>query len=250
MRMVPDASALRDESRAGFTFTELLVILAVLVILAAIQVSAFSAGKDQSRIAQCAGNLKQFALALQIYGGESKDKLPPNTAGFWTWDMAWNTGNLITQWIPFERLYCPGTSVRFTGEDNESLWEYYAPGNIHVIGYAPTLPGTPSLMATNVNSTLTPQRIQLGGIGLPAPSPARRVLIADATLAHSANNYSARYTYEWVNVFGGFPKAHISPHLNGRFPAGRNAAMLDGHVDWAPFDSMQPRTTSDPYFWW
>jgi len=52
--------------RAGFTLTELLVIIAMLAVLACIQVSAFSGTKDQTRIAQCASNVRQLALASHI----------------------------------------------------------------------------------------------------------------------------------------------------------------------------------------
>ena len=239
--------------RAGFTLTELLVIIAVLAILITLRLSAFASAKDQSRVAQCANNLKQFTLALQIYGGENRDKLPLNTAGNWPWDLAWNTGNVITQWISFNKLYCPGTSVRFDDEDNEGLWSYYAPGSIHVIGYVPTLAGNnSSLVSSNLNSTLTPQSILFGLSVFPPPSPAQRVLVADATISGPGQyTYSQRYTYNYTDIAGGFSVHHISPHLNGAFPAGGNLGMLDGHVGWRNFDSMQCRVTQGtPGFWW
>jgi prepilin-type N-terminal cleavage/methylation domain-containing protein len=239
--------------REGFTLTELLVVVAVLAILIMLRVSAIAGAKDQSRVAQCANNLKQFTLALHIYGGENKDRLPVNSGGIWPWDMSWNTGNVITQWISFRQLYCPGIGVRFDDEDIEGLWEYYAPGSIHILGYVPTLPGTPNIVATNLNFTLTPQRILFNGSYLPAPSPAQRVLLADATISvNGQTTYSLRYTYNYTDIPGGFPIHHISPHLNGAFPAGGNEAMLDGHVEWRKFDSMVCRISGagSPGFWW
>jgi prepilin-type processing-associated H-X9-DG protein len=236
--------------RAGFTLAELLVIIAVLAILITLRLSAFASAKDQSRVAQCANNLKQFTLALHIYGGETNDKLPPNTSGNWAWDMSWNTGTIITQWVSWRQLYCPGTSVRFTDQDNFFLWTF-VPNSLHVINYALTLPGTSSVIPTNQNLTLTPQRISLGVTLMPAPSPAQRVLVADATISLPGQyTYSQRYTYNYTSIPGGYAMQHLSPHLNGAFPAGGNLGMLDGHVEWRKFDAMQCRVNSSPGFWW
>jgi prepilin-type processing-associated H-X9-DG protein len=238
--------------RAGFTLTELLVIIAVLAILITLRFSAFASAKDQSRIAQCAGNLKQFTLAMHIYGGENHDKLPANANGQWPWDMTWNTGNMVTQWISFRQLYCPGTSVRFTDRDNLNLWNW-EPTVLHVPGYVTTLPGSAGLILSNVNSTLTPQRISFGPAYLSAPSPSQRVLAADATISNGGQyTYSLRYTYDYTDIPGGYAVRHLTAHLNGAFPAGGNLGMLDGHVEWRKFDSMLCRTTGGavPGFWW
>jgi type II secretory pathway pseudopilin PulG len=245
---------LRQSNRTenGFTLKELPAVLLMLAILATIQVSAFSGGKDQSRIAQCAGNLKQFALALQIYGGENNDKQPSNPGvGNWVWDVPWNAGTVITQWISYRQLYCPGTRVRFTDLDNLQLWRSFQLAGYHIIGYAATFPGAPSMITTNQNPNLTPQRVS--NI-IPAPKAAARVLAADATISLSGQyNPASRYTYEWTTIQGGFGKPHITPHLHGKFPAGGNSAMLDGHIEWRRFDEMQCRTepaSGTPGFWW
>jgi prepilin-type processing-associated H-X9-DG protein len=241
----------------GFTLTELLVIITVVAILLCLLVSAHAGAKDQSRVAQCANNLKQFTLALHINGGENGDKLPSNTEGYWAWDLAWSTGNIVTQWISFRNVYCPGTSARFADQDNLNLWNY-GPGAIHVIGYALTLSGTAAVSATNQNSTLTAQRISLNGSYLRAPSPAQRVLLADATISDWGQfSNDQRYTYNWTDITGGYSKRHLTAHLRGQFPLGGNVGMLDGHVEWRKFDDMQCRVDPNygrggfnPGFWW
>jgi prepilin-type processing-associated H-X9-DG protein len=44
----------------------------------------------------------------------------------------------------------------------------------------------------------------------------------------------------------------VSAHLDRRFPAGGNLAMLDGHVEWRKFEDTTARTSSgsSPVFWW
>jgi prepilin-type processing-associated H-X9-DG protein len=257
VRLIPRRSADRKASCAGFTRAELAAILAVLAIFACLQVPAFSGGKDQSRIAQCSNNLRQFAGALQILGAENNDNLPLDANGYWPWDLNWSVGNTVTQRISFRRLYCPGTSVRFSDQDNLNLWNYSA-GSFHVINYAFTLPRLPGvgnlLIATNLNPTLFPQRIYYNGTYMPAPSPAQRVLVADATISQIGQySYSQRYTYNYTSVPGGYSVPHLSAHLKGMFPAGGNLGMLDGHVEWRKFDDMACRVVTSgtsPGFWW
>jgi prepilin-type N-terminal cleavage/methylation domain-containing protein/prepilin-type processing-associated H-X9-DG protein len=236
--------------RAGFTLIELLVVLAMIALLVLLQLPTLAKVTRTTKVAQCSSNLRQFTLAHHIYGTEFNDKLPVSSGGNWAWDLGWNAGLALNRYgAPQEVMYCPGTAPRFTDDDNEALYEYYAPGSIHVIGYVHTLPssvGGSSLIATNVNSTLTPQTITSGPTKYPAPLPSQRVLAADATI--QVNVLNGSFTF----VLGGFAKPHTSPHLNGSLPAGGNLGMLDGHVEWRRFQDMQIRTPSSaaPNFWW
>jgi prepilin-type N-terminal cleavage/methylation domain-containing protein/prepilin-type processing-associated H-X9-DG protein len=233
----------RADSRAGFTLIELLVVVGMIALLVVLQLPALAKTTRMTKVAQCSSNLRQFAMAHHVYGNEYNDKLPQGNPGAWAWDLNWNTGLLLNRYgAPEEVMYCPGTAPRFTDDDNEALYEYYAPGSVHVLGYAHTLPGN-VVAATNINSTLTPQTITSGPLKLPAPLPSKRVLLADATLQTGPGG---SFTF----VSGGYPKPHTSPHLNGSVPAGGNVAMLDGHVEWRRFQDMQIRSTGGPFFWW
>ena len=239
--------------RAAFTLMELAVVLATVGMLAVVCLPALASTKGQSHQAQCAANLKQFGLALQMFGGENNDKLPVTIGGSWAWDLSWSAGNSVTQFVSFRKLYCPGTSVRFTDQDNATLWNWL-PGNLHIPGYLTTFPGT-TLIATNQNATLTPQRILSGSVYLPAPSPAERVLVADGTISEATSDNRAGLLagakYNFVTVVGGYSVPHISPHLNGLTPAGGNLGMLDGHVQWRKFADMDQRATgAGRGFWW
>lgn len=237
----------------GFTLTELIVIIAVVGILSLLLVSAHASAKDQSRVAQCSNNVKQFTLAFHIYGGENNDNLPTSGsgAGSWPWDIPWNAGNVITQWISSRLVFCPGTAVRFSDQDNAALWNF-ASSSFHLTGYALTSPGFGEI-TTNQNTKITPQSNPTGPAIIPGQLPSQRVLLADATITSPGQySYSQRYTYNWTSVAGGFNKSHISPHLKGQFPLGGNVGMLDGHVEWRKFDDMQCRVNSGsvPGFWW
>lgn len=63
---------------AAFTLTEMLVVIAVIGILAALLLSALSKGKQKAQQIYCVNNGKQMMTALAMYAGDFKDFFPPN----------------------------------------------------------------------------------------------------------------------------------------------------------------------------
>src|SRR5262249_15171571 len=139
-----------EKNQQAFTLKELLAVVFVLGLFATMALAAMGGARDRSIIAQCESNLRQFSMAVLIYGGENNGQLPSTSAGgSWAWDLPWAMGNLLNSYgAPWQIMYCPGTAFRFSPSDNFILYTNYLPGVSHIIDYAVTFGGN-SLNASN-----------------------------------------------------------------------------------------------------
>ncbi len=74
--------ATRDKSRRGglgFTLVEVLVVIAVIAVLIAILLPALSKAREAAKKIQCASNLRQVGVGIQMYINEYRGWLPPHT---------------------------------------------------------------------------------------------------------------------------------------------------------------------------
>jgi len=239
---------------------DLLVVLGVIALLVAIELPVFAGNKSQTKISVCASNVRQLALACQLYANDNGSRLPAvSGSAAWAWDLpAGAASGLLFYGASTNTFYCPGTSPRFTDQDNwiasgtSSLWNFGASVGFHIVGYAFAFSGSTSVLnSTNQNTTIQPETIKNGATPIPAPAASERVLVADAVIstaatlpgyAHPENNYTS--------INGGFYKTQVSPHLQGALPIGGNLGFKDGHVAWRKFELMTPRTISGAFFWW
>jgi len=75
--------------RRGFTLTDLLVVLALLSLVAAIALAQFIATRNKSRLARCTANLKQVNHAVLAFCNDNNQTLPTVVPGdqksLWWW---------------------------------------------------------------------------------------------------------------------------------------------------------------------
>ena len=131
--------------RKGFTLVELLVVIAVISILAAMLLSALGKARATAQATACKNNLKQWGLATHLFATDNGDYLPKNgssggnstTDGWYVdlpkamnlpiyADMAWRTDSNVdvgnSVWI------CPSNTRRSNGKN---LFHYCLNENVN-----------------------------------------------------------------------------------------------------------------------
>src|ERR1039458_791660 len=77
----------------GFTLVELLVVVAIIAILAALLLPVLSGAKRYARRTTCLNNLRQINLGTRMYCDDSNDVMPAN-----------NGGETNAPWIAYKEL--------------------------------------------------------------------------------------------------------------------------------------------------
>jgi prepilin-type N-terminal cleavage/methylation domain-containing protein len=230
--------------RKAFTLIELLVVIAIIAILAALLLPVLSKAKESGRRAACKSNEHQLGIAVLIYTGDNREKLPdmrqapfsplpPATVGNWVWDLARPlVDRLIENGANRNVFYCP-SNPQF---NNDLCWYY--PGNseanqgpFRINGYVWLLAGIPQL----------PAQFWRTSISTPTNRPAETEFVTDVTI-----NYMGNY----VKVpIGGLPQTvdQRTSHLEKSRPAGNNTLLLDGHVEWRAYRFMTNRFGSPQF---
>jgi len=64
------------KSRKGFTLIELMIVIAIIAILAAILVPNFLRARAQGQLTACKSNLKNIGTAMEMYSSDSQGRYP------------------------------------------------------------------------------------------------------------------------------------------------------------------------------
>jgi type II secretory pathway pseudopilin PulG len=217
---------------------ELLVVISIIAILAALLLPTLANSKERSRRASCKNSVRQFLLALHMYGDDSQQYLPSGASNAGANDdhlpmLGTNTYNLLPRYGATEQvIHCPGFINFFKSrkiEADEKSYGITIGYNYHG-GHAHT--PWPALVASNV--WLSPQLLT---------DDSSLVLISDL------NDWSP--TYEGGRTFvphstGGALKQgtdYGNVSAGGASPVdlgatGGNVGLLDGSVAWRSAKKM------------
>ena len=215
---------------SAFTLIELLVVIAIIAILAAMLLPALSGAKTKALRIQCAGNLRQWGIALMVYGNDNREYFPDNTTGG-AQDLAWMNTAFNTTFYP-QYLYknSPGNTQTGQRRPNDvlycptELWHRIYEGlenSLNLIGYD-YYPGRA------VNS-----EYEVAGLG---PWFYRKKFGMEYRNAPTMSDVLQwRTPGGWIDPGIGIAYPTCAHRGNGNAPQGSNFVFEDGHVSWRKF---------------
>jgi prepilin-type N-terminal cleavage/methylation domain-containing protein len=223
----------------AFTLIELLVVIAIIAILAALLLPALVSTKERARRVACKSNLRQFVLAVHMYGNENRDRIPTALPGDqslaayeYTPVIPRTTRDTLIKYAGSQKmLECPSLGKPFNTPNG---WDVGSYGFVIAYNYLGGHSRTPWQGGGGEVSAWTSPQKTTDDNSLP--------LITDM------NDWSPAYG----NTFA--PHGARGPILrNGDFSnvgaqgsspkkigaVGGNVALVDGSVNWRPISQMK-----------
>jgi prepilin-type N-terminal cleavage/methylation domain-containing protein len=125
--------------RRGFSLIELLVVISIVAVLAALLLPAINLVKAGSRRQQCSSNLRQVGLAVLVYADDNSGTFPMyNNSSCYGWPYIfgdWGTGawggytNFYRDYLPAQRqvYFCPEARLAQAGTASQfdDAWTYF-----------------------------------------------------------------------------------------------------------------------------
>lgn len=119
----------RERKQNAFTLIELLIVIAIIAILAAILFPVFATAREKARQASCASNMKQLGLGMLQYAQDFDEDLPCGTQGVTSSQDGRGLG-----WASQVYAYVKNPKIFVCPDDQRVLSQPHA--NEYVLSYA------------------------------------------------------------------------------------------------------------------
>jgi prepilin-type N-terminal cleavage/methylation domain-containing protein/prepilin-type processing-associated H-X9-DG protein len=255
----------RARAHRAFTLIEILIVIAIIALLAAILFPVFSRARESARRSSCASNLKQMMLAANQYAQDNDERLPcdepyprlqfsypamehipsnPACAIPSTNCVLWSWPDLLYPYVSNAQIFNDPSS------DNESFPDCTLPsgsacpnhGSPYNVPTKPAIYRGPRELTYRYdnqgNAADSGSRTSIGYTYLYptgySVNPKIGILLADV-----------EYPSEKALICDGWGRASSSlTYMLPRHFAGLNVAFVDGHVKWMPWHSLENRTSA------
>ena len=202
---------------AGFTLTELLVVLLIIAVLAAIIFFTVARAREKARASICVQNLRQIGVGLQAYISENSGRFPNGKAHV-SWLKDDNNNSLGLSWYDAaaRNLGRDNHSMKYNDPDAEPLPDCFGCPSGHGKAYHPEWPYTGDYAANLLLGQENHGVMTMSAVKQPASTP----YVQDTV---HQNNFAA-------GIFGaGFSRTSDFAFADRHAGKG-NVLWVDGHV--------------------